>query len=137
MNRRDFLNNTGAALGIGVVVQTLESCSKNEATPTQPTPSGLTIDLSSPANSTLKTTGGFILTKGIYIICTAPSTYIAVSSICTHQGCTVNFFSSNNQFSCPCHGGRFDISGKVLQGPPTSPLAKYSVALNGTILTVS
>ena len=137
MKRRDFLNNAGAALGISVIVQTLESCSKNEATPTQPSPSGLTVDLSSPANSALKTTGGFILTKGIYIICTAPSTYIALSSICTHRGCTVNFSSANNQFNCPCHGGRFDVSGKVLQGPPSSPLPKYSVVVDGNTLTVS
>src|SRR6478736_9064832 len=99
MKRRDFLNNAGAAIGMGVVVQTFESCSKNEATPTQPTPSGLTIDLSSPANSALKTTGGFILSKGIYVICTAPSTYIALSSVCTHQVCAVNFKSSSKQFS--------------------------------------
>src|SRR6478609_1518126 len=137
MKRRVFLNSAGTAMGIGVVVQSLESCSKNEATPTQPTPSGLTIDLSSPANSALKTTGGFILSKGIYVICTALSTYIALSSICTHQGCGVNFNSSSKQFSCPCHGGMFDISGKVLQGPPTSPLPKYSVVVDGNNLTVS
>jgi cytochrome b6-f complex iron-sulfur subunit len=137
MKRRDFLNNTGAALGIGVALQTLEGCKKNEVTPTPPTSSGLTIDLSTPTNSALKNTGGFILTKGIYIICTAPSTYVALSSICTHQGCTVNFNSSSNKFSCPCHGGMFDISGKVLVGPPTSPLPKYSVVVDGTNLIVS
>ena len=135
MNRRNFLNNTGIALGVGIITQTLEACSKNSVV-SQPT-AGITIDLSSPANSALKTTGGFILTNGIYIICTAPSTYIAMSSICTHQGCTVNFNSSSSQFSCPCHGGRFDISGKVLMGPPPSPLPKYSVTVNGNSLTVS
>src|SRR5882762_6435492 len=98
MKRRDFLSNTGIALGVGVIAQTLEGCSKSSVVPSQPT-TGLTIDLSSPSNSSLKSTGGFILTKGIYVICTAPSTYIALSSICTHQGCTVNFNYSNNQFS--------------------------------------
>ena len=136
MKRRDFLSNTGIALGVGVIAQTLEGCSKSSVVPSQPT-TGLTIDLSSPSNSSLKSTGGFILTKGIYVICTAPSTYIALSSICTHQGCTVNFNSSSNKFSCPCHGGMFDISGKVLVGPPTSPLPKYSVVLDGNSLTVS
>jgi len=136
MKRRVFLNNTGTALGVGIIVQTLESCSKSSVTPSQPT-TGLTIDLSSPANSALKTTGGFVLSKGIYIICTAPDTYIALSSICTHQGCTVNFNSSSKQFNCPCHGGMFDISGKVLVGPPTSPLPTYSVTVDGNSLTVS
>lgn len=137
MKRRDFLNNAGAALGVGLIAQTVASCSKSSVTPAAPSPSGLTIDLSSPANSALNTTGGFILTKGIYIICTAPSTYIALSSVCTHQGCTVSFSSSSKKFSCPCHGGMFDISGKVLVGPPTSPLPEYSVALDGTTLTIS
>jgi cytochrome b6-f complex iron-sulfur subunit len=130
------LNNTGTALGVGIIAQTLEGCSKSSVVPSQPT-AGITIDLSSPANSALKTTGGFILTKGIYVICTAPSAYIALSSICTHQGCTVNFNSSSSQFTCPCHGGRYDISGKVLMGPPPSPLPKYSVTVDGNNLTVS
>jgi cytochrome b6-f complex iron-sulfur subunit len=135
MNRRDFLNNTGLFLGTGIVAEVMEGCSKSSTVPT-PT-AGFTIDLSIPANSALKTTGGFILTKGIYVICTAPSTYIALSSICTHQGCTVNFSSSSDQFSCPCHGGMFDISGKVVKGPPSSPLPKYSVTLTGNTLTVT
>jgi len=136
MKRRDFLNNTGAALGVGIIVQTLEGCSKSSVAPPTPT-TGLIIDLSSPTNSALKTTGGFVLTKGIYVICTAPSTYVALSAVCTHQGCTVNFNSSSNQFSCPCHGGKFDISGKVLVGPPSSPLHQYTVAVNGQLLTIS
>src|SRR5580765_8097636 len=106
MNRRDFLNTTGMALGVGILAQSLEGCSKNSVVPT-PT-AGFTVDLSNPANSALKTVDGFILTKDIYVICTAPSTYIALSSVCTHQGCRVNFDSSSNQLSCPCHGGRYD-----------------------------
>ena len=136
MKRRDFLNNTGTVLGVGIIAQTLEGCSKSSVVPSAP-PAGMTIDLSSPANSALKTTGGFVLTKGIYVICTAPSTYIALSSICTHQGCTVNYDSGSNKFSCPCHGGMYDSSGKVLVGPPPSPLPKYSVTLDGNSLTVS
>src|SRR6267154_547882 len=114
MNRRDFLNRTSGLLSIAVIAEVVESCSKSSMVPT-PT-AGFSVDLSSSANSALKAVGGFVLTKGIYIICTAPSTYVALSSVCTHQGCTLNFVSASKQFSCPCHGGLYDISGKVLGG---------------------
>ena len=135
MKRRIFVNSARDILGLGLVTQTLGSCFKNSVGPS-PT-AGFTVDLSSSANSTLKTVGGFILTRGIYVICTATSTYIALSSICTHQGCTVNYGATSKQFSCPCHGGLFDISGKVLGGPPPSPLKQYTVTLSGTTLTIS
>jgi len=44
-------------------------------------------------------------TEGIY----------AVSSVCTHLGCTVA--RSTEGFSCPCHGSLFDAAGKVMGGP--------------------
>jgi cytochrome b6-f complex iron-sulfur subunit len=135
MNRRDFLNNTGMTIGVAIIAQAFDGCSTATAVPT-PT-AGFTVDLSSPASSALKTVGGFILTQGIYIICTAPSTYVALSSICTHQGCSVNYGPIAKQFSCPCHGGLFNISGKVLGGPPPSPLKQYTVALSGNTLTIS
>jgi len=135
MKRRDFLNNASVALGTTLIAQALVECSNISPVPA-PT-AGFTIDLSTPANSALKTVGGFILMQGIYVICTAPLTYVALSSICTHQGCMVDYSAIRKQFSCPCHGGLYDISGKVLGGPPPSPLPKYSVALTGNSLTVS
>lgn len=135
MDRHDFLNSTWGMLGAASIAHILESCSKSAEVPT-PT-AGFTVDLSSAANSALKTTGGFILTKGIYIICTAQSTYIALSSVCTHQGCIVNYSTANKQFSCPCHGGLYDSSGKVLSGPPPAPLKQYQVAVSGSTMTVS
>ena len=121
-------------LGVAAVAYIVESCSRSSTVPT-PT-GGFTVDLASAANSALKSVGGFILMEGIYIICTAPSTYVALSSICTHQGCSVNYSSTSKQFSCPCHGGRYDISGKVLSGPPPAPLRQYQVTLSGTTLTI-
>jgi len=39
----------------------------------------------------------------------------AVSSVCTHLGCTVA--RSPEGFGCPCHGSKFDPTGKVMGGP--------------------
>ncbi len=49
----------------------------------------------------------------------------AVSLTCTHLGCTMS--RSGTGFICPCHGSRFDSSGKVLAGPANRPLEKFAV----------
>lgn len=135
MRRREFLINTKTALGIGIIAQAIESCSSQSVTP-KPT-ANFTLDLTNPANSALSKVGGVLLTNGIYVVCTAQSTYIALSPICTHAGCTVSYSSSQNEFICPCHGGTYNISGKVISGPPPSPLAQYQVTVSGNTLTIS
>lgn len=51
----------------------------------------------------------------------------ALSPVCTHAGCIVNFNAAEQSWDCPCHGGRFDISGKVMCGPPRENLAKVDI----------
>jgi glycine/D-amino acid oxidase-like deaminating enzyme/nitrite reductase/ring-hydroxylating ferredoxin subunit len=46
----------------------------------------------------------------------------AVSPNCTHLGCRVTFNTAERSWDCPCHGSRFDVDGKVLQGPAVADL---------------
>jgi nucleotide-binding universal stress UspA family protein/nitrite reductase/ring-hydroxylating ferredoxin subunit len=36
---------------------------------------------------------------------------------CKHMGCTVGWNHRASTWDCPCHGSRYDSSGKVIQGP--------------------
>ncbi|MFQ5707123.1 MAG: ubiquinol-cytochrome c reductase iron-sulfur subunit [bacterium] len=49
----------------------------------------------------------------------------AVSSVCTHLGCVVN--KEEKQFTCPCHGSRYDLTGKVTHGPAPKNLPWFKV----------
>ncbi len=51
----------------------------------------------------------------------------AVSSLCTHLGCTLE--KSENGFNCPCHGSFFDENGRVISGPAPRSLVWFKVSL--------
>lgn len=51
----------------------------------------------------------------------------ALSPVCTHAGCIVNWNQSEKSWDCPCHGGRFSVKGKVLTGPPRKDLQQIAI----------
>ncbi|NIP59304.1 MAG: Rieske (2Fe-2S) protein, partial [Gemmatimonadetes bacterium] len=51
----------------------------------------------------------------------------AYSAICTHEGCVVGWNAERQTIRCPCHGGVFDVSGNVVEGPPPAPLYPFAV----------
>jgi Rieske Fe-S protein len=61
----------------------------------------------------------------------------AFSALCTHLTCTVIFESDSGSIFCPCHNGRFDLSGNVISGPPPSPLESYHVEISGEDIIIS
>lgn len=74
--------------------------------------------------------------KPAVVLQPSPGKFIALSAVCTHLGCVVAWNEKADEFICPCHGGRYSPEGKVLAGPPPSPLPSYAVVLEGDQLKI-
>jgi cytochrome b6-f complex iron-sulfur subunit len=55
--------------------------------------------------------------------------FLAISAICTHLNCVVNWNEMLKKFECPCHGAKFNQNGEVLEGPPPRPLNLYKLQI--------
>lgn len=53
----------------------------------------------------------------------------ALSTTCTHLGCTPNWLEAAQKFKCPCHGSGFYITGVNFEGPAPRPLERWAISL--------
>ncbi len=53
----------------------------------------------------------------------------ALSTVCTHLGCTPNWLGTESKFKCPCHGSGFYKTGINFEGPAPRPLERFKIYL--------
>jgi cytochrome b6-f complex iron-sulfur subunit len=53
----------------------------------------------------------------------------ALSTVCTHLGCTPNWLEGEQKFKCPCHGSGFYKTGVNFEGPAPRPLERFGIRL--------
>ena len=70
----------------------------------------------------------------LYLVALEGGGFAAVSSICTHRGCTVDLGGPG--FACPCHGSQYNREGQVMRGPASRALTRYPVRANGDELVI-
>jgi menaquinol-cytochrome c reductase iron-sulfur subunit len=56
-------------------------------------------------------------------------TLTALWNRCAHLGCPVSYSAGADSYSCPCHGGAYDSTGRVVAGPPPRPLDRFDIKL--------
>jgi cytochrome b6-f complex iron-sulfur subunit len=62
--------------------------------------------------------------------------YVALSRVCTHLGCLVDYQTDKKRLLCPCHGGTYDLSGIVTSGPPPKPLQQFPIKVAGDSIII-
>jgi len=74
--------------------------------------------------------------RTIFLVKTGESEVAAFDATCTHLGCHVAWDRQKQVFRCPCHGGVFDRTGAVKDGPPPEPLVKMATRVDGNRVMV-
>lgn len=129
-SRRQFLVGLLAALGAGWVGAILHRLFVAEPRSVQPVTVSLT-DV--PPGGLLPIT---YAGKPALVRRSEEGAVEALSLVCTHLGCTVEWQPDNGQFYCPCHEGKFDRDGRPVAGPPKLPLERLAVRQEGETLWV-
>ena len=69
--------------------------------------------------------------RTVFLVRTGENNVTAFDATCTHLGCRVDWNAQTQSFICPCHGGVFDRTGAVTDGPPPEPLMKIATKVDG------
>ncbi len=138
INRNEFLKSIGlkgaALLAVYCAGQSLSGCTTTDVTPT-PLANAITVDLTSAANAVLLKVGGYVVTNDIVVANTSKG-YVAVTVVCSHEG-KKKVLLRNDEFYCPEHGARYDLTGKGLNSEGSRGLTIYTVSKSGNILTIA
>ena len=137
-SRRGFLNKLWVFLGfvaaaelIAVAVTFLRpgsSTSQRDAGDTAVT--GGPVDKFTPNTVTAFVRGRFYLAR------LEDGGFLALSSKCTHLGCTLPWVEKEHRFVCPCHASAFDITGNVVSAPAPRALDIYAVTIENNVVKV-
>jgi cytochrome b6-f complex iron-sulfur subunit len=70
------------------------------------------------------------------LVRTSSGDLFALSAVCTHLGCIVQWEKAKQGFICPCHAGHFSAEGTVISGPPPKPLPRLPFTVANGVITV-
>lgn len=74
------------------------------------------------------------LSHGVYVLRQDKQNVRVFSDICTHLACRVTWHPDQKHYISPCHDGHFDLTGKVVSGPPPRPLDEFTTRIeNGNL----
>lgn len=54
----------------------------------------------------------------------------ALSTKCTHKGCTIRPRAAAKVITCACHNSQFNLDGTVAKGDASGPLPRYAIRTN-------
>ena len=122
--RRYFMSKIGAIFGILALIKPDGAAAKTKK---------VAVRLSKVPK--LKRVGGQTALKlkgrSVLLMRTGEKTVAATSSICSHAKCPLFYNHRTTRVECDCHGSKFTLAGKVLNGPAAKDIERYPASLSG------
>jgi cytochrome b6-f complex iron-sulfur subunit len=126
---RIFLSLWGVGV-IGVITSFIRA-------PSMPRSAGLNILRAGDADSLARGEARLVRhgSSPLHVVRLPSEEIVAVSALCTHFSCVLNWDPQARTFVCPCHDGVFSATGDVISGLPTRALDTFRVEIRrGEIL---
>ncbi len=138
MTRRSWLNKLWLALGVvalaEIIAMVIAFLRPDKSKPDSKTSDAILeaghVDRFSKDSVTAFVRGRFYLCR------LTDGGFLAISSKCTHLGCTVPWVDKEKKFACPCHGSVFDIRGEILSSPAPRALDYFHLFIENDIIKV-
>ncbi len=74
--------------------------------------------------------------RPLYVLKVSAEEVVALSAVCTHRQCVLDWSRERRVFVCPCHAGVFDATGQVASGLPRRRLEQYRISVRGDELSI-
>lgn len=137
VTRRAVVAGAGAvAIAAGLVVAGCSGPFADGSPGGSGDPSGKSGDALGPAGDVPVGSAKIYSGEGVVVTQADAGTYAGFSTVCPHQGCTVNEVEGA-MIVCPCHGSEFALDGSVVSGPAPRGLTPKAVTVTGGRLTLS
>jgi Rieske Fe-S protein len=122
----------GTSLG-GTLLSFLYPVSRYAIPPLEKEPSLSEFELDVKASDVRLNSGRIVPVAGkpVLLFRTPSGELTALTAICTHLACTVQYRAERTDIWCACHNGVYDLAGKNVSGPPPRPLAPFKVQVRG------
>jgi cytochrome b6-f complex iron-sulfur subunit len=145
MDRKNFLTSIGGTAAC-ICMGGLAACVKATTIP-----SGSNNNLSIDLNTQLVNIGDYVVLGAIAVVRIGPGTsnssFAVLSTICPHQGFTVQYLpdaldptdpseDTKGIFRCPGHGSEFTKQGNLISGLATMGLSKYPFSITNNTLVI-
>ncbi len=135
LNRREFIKTSFKTIAIGTLALSTIDIKKLVAQADQDNSATTAKVIDIADYPDLGSVGGYAIIGKTFISRTGQSNFLALSTVCTHKKCEVDYTGSG--FECPCHGSNYSSSGKVTKGPAKKNLKSYKTTYNETDNTLT
>ena len=128
ISRRAFLDGALWIGGVALVASVVYPIAKYLVPPEQAEADPTTVTVGKVDDFKVNT--GTIFKMGRkpgLLISTKENEFRAFIATCTHLDCTVQYRPDMGLIWCACHGGRYDLNGLNVAGPPPRPLTPLRV----------